>query len=504
MRYNRLLALLVALSMLFAVTSCGIIEITDIPPFDIDAPDTSDDIAPHDKHVFSQFTKYEDSSVGRLLSEEYLGELPLRDYAGETFFITTPSAGYISPDDTASVVSRLAVERNAKVEDLLNIKLVTSVADSSVMLEGMKQAILADTYYTDLLMLPVSSVGQFQIENTLINMRSIPFFDLNKPYFNTDSSDATSAGYATYAVAGDASLSPTSYPAVFMNTDILETVGIDHTEIYSSAKAGTWTWDELLTYTEAVGGSQVYNTLTAQTTADGFVDMLFKAAGNDYVLAEQRKIPVIGYKPASVGNTTRVIESLTVDPRTVISSETNSVADFADGKTAFMVEQLYVMPWLINSRVKWGLLPLPKGDAGDEYRSLMPADQLLFAIPANHTNSEMASITLMALGAASHGYIYDEYVEYNMTYVLRDNDSVNMLDLILGTATFDFALTFGEAYPEIAAVTYELFHSSIGNEEWDKDFREKMIAATELIREEFGEEPETPEETEKENTKPAE
>ena len=92
----------------------------------------------------------------------------------------------------------------------------------------------------------------------------------------------------------------------------------------------------------------------------------------------------------------------------------------------------------------------------DTYRTLIANTEQVFAIPAGHTNSDYAAMTLAALNAASCGYLYDEYVNYHMLHTLRDNASVNMLDRILDTAEFDFALAFGNAYPDIANGTYKL------------------------------------------------
>jgi hypothetical protein len=47
-----------------------------------------------------------------------------------------------------------------------------------------KQAVESGTYYTDLMMIPLYMTGQFRIDGVLANLRSLPFLDLNAPYFN--------------------------------------------------------------------------------------------------------------------------------------------------------------------------------------------------------------------------------------------------------------------------------------------------------------------------------
>jgi len=499
MRYKPLFAALLALSMMFSAVSCGLIVIHDTPVWE-DLPVDTEAEQTMAHHEFAEYNKFDDPTDGRALAEKLLSELPKADYAGETFFISTPSIDYISPDDTASVVSRLAAERNATVEDLLNVNLITTNESADAILDRMERSVLSGAYYSDLLMIPSSYVGKFQVMKALVDIQTMPYFDLDKPYFNQSSSDATSAGYATYAVAGDASLNPKSYPAVYLNADILREGGFEPDEIYSAVAGNNWTWDKLLEYTEVISQIGSYNTLTTNLSSNEFIDIVFKSAGNDYIIAKERKTPIIGYKPETAAKTVENLRAMYSDPAVQIGVADGVVQDFAAGKTLFMVEKLHVLDWMVNSEVQWGVAPLPCGENSNSYRTVMSSDHLMFAVPINHSNTEMVSLTLMALNAASHGYIHDEFVEYNMTYVLRDNGSVNMLDIILDTATFDFGLTFGKAYPEIADATYNLVRSSIENEEWTLDFKEKMMAATEIMRENFGVAEEEPEET----TAPAE
>lgn len=504
MRYKPLLAALVALSMMFSAVSCGLIQIHDTPVWEDEPADTSETGEGTVPHAFSEYTKFGDSSDGRALAKEYLDSLPKMDYAGETFFISTPSVDYIYPEDTATVVSRLAAERNRAVEELLNINIITTIETSEAILDRMDRSVLSGAYYSDLIMIPSKDVGRFQAIDALVNMQEMPHFDLDMPYFNQSSSDATSAGQATYAVAGDASLNPNSYIAVYFNSTILREAGIEPDHIYSAVVGDDWTWDKLLEYTAIVSDSGSYNTLTTNLSHKEFIDIIFKSAGNDYILAKERKVPLIGYKPETVAETVENLREIYNDPSAIIGAKESVVTDFAAGKTAFMVEKLHVLSWMVNSDVQWGIAPLPCGEEGSGYRSVMSNDQLMFAVPVNHSNTEMVSLTLMALNAASHGYVHDEYVEYNMTYVLRDNGSINMLDMILEGATFDFALTFGGAYPEIADATYNLVRDSVENEEWDKDFKDKMKAATDIIRKNFGVDEEEPAETTADKDKPTE
>ncbi|MBQ8369610.1 MAG: hypothetical protein IJY35_06500 [Clostridia bacterium] len=492
MKFTRISALLLAASLSFS--SCGFIIVNDISSEQAQTAETSSPNADAQDYTYTEYTKYDSSSDGRAMAEQYLSELPERDYGGAVFFITTPATEYIAPEDMESPVSKLAVERNAKVEETLGVSLVMSLTNADTMLTELKQAVSAGDYYTDLLMIPVYMIGNFRIEETLINMRSLPFFDIDQPYFNADSSAMTSGGFTTYGVAGHASISPSSYTALYMNKTVLTEAGADPDAVYSSVVAGEWTWDEYLKLNEAVrglnetrtsGGLSAYYTFTAENTASRVPDLIFKASGNEFVTTGTRRRPLIGYTLDEVQPAMDVMKTLYNDSMSNISADGGAVTAFAEGKSAFLADYLYVMNWMTNADADWGIVPLPKQTADGDYKTLISNNELVFAVPVNHTNGEFAAITLSALNAASYGYIYDEYVNQSMLHVLRDNDSVNMLDLILDTASFDFALAFGSAYPKIANATYRLIRECAASGNLEEVYRDRMVEANKVMRQEF-------------------
>ncbi len=492
MKFIRLTALLLAASL--SMTSCGFIIVNDISGEKPEETAAVDHESGADDYIYTEYTKYDVSGDGKQLAEQYLSEIPKRDYGGAVFFITTPATDYISPEDTESSVSKLAIERNAKVEEQLGISLVMSLKEAGTMLAEMKQSAAAGEYYTDLLMIPVYMVGSFRAEDTLINMRSLPFFDIDQPYFNAESSAMTSGGFATYGVAGHASISPSSYAAMYMNKSVLTEAGADPAAVYSSVVGGTWTWDEFLKLNEAVrslneirtvSGAEAYYTFTAENTASRIPDLVFKASGNEFVTTGTRRTPIIGYNLKKVQPVMDVLYELYNDSMTQISAESGAVTMFAEGKSAFLTDYLYIMNWMTNSAADWGIVPLPKETGSGEYRTLISNNELVFSVPINHTNGEFAAITLSALNAASYGYIYDEYVNQSMLHTLRDNESVNMLDLILDTASFDFALAFGTAYPQIANATYKLIRECAATNDLAAYYQERIVDANKEMKEEF-------------------
>ena len=492
MSYKRLFALLLAIILLLSFMSCGRIIIEDISRDGVDASyDTeTEEISVPETVPCAEFDKYSGDG-GKRQAQKYLDELKNTDCDGLTLFIGTPSSDYISPDDGATELSRFVIERNVAVEQPVNVKLVTAKVNCNTMARELKQSSLAGTGRYDILMLPLNDVGRFAVDGSLIDMQKSSSIDLDKSYFNISSAKAASFGNAVYAVAGDASIMPTSLPAVFINPEILRDSGFDPEKIYADVLSGEWTWDDFIEYSESVGAIEMFNTVTSQSMAGSFADSVFVAAGNSYLTYGDDGVASVGYDPGSARDAVSYISAIMSDPSASVSADRNSIGDFAAGRTAFAFEYLYVMSWLINSDAHWSVLPMPKSTEKGSYRSLMPADTLMFAIP-----------------------------KYNMNHVLRNNDSVNMLDIILDSAVFDRGVTYGEKYPSLAAIA-GLVRDSAGNEDWAKSFDKMSKDANKILEDELPiyfvedepEETEPPEtdapetetpETEAPETKPAE
>ena len=452
-------------------------------------PETEENISEEESaYIPKEYTPYEPKADHHAEAEKLLAGLPERDYDGAVFFITTPVTDYIDPDTTETNVTRQIAERNRIIEDQYNISLITSLTDARTILTEMENAVLSDTYYTDLLMTPVYMTGQFCMADVLMNLRSLPFLDLDAPYFNSESADMTSAGYKTYGIAGDATLSPSAYTALFFNRDLVKEAGMDMP--YSLVTAGTWTWEKLFEYTAAVtelNGQRenpVY-IMGSQNNASRFADLVFTSCGNTYIASARKRVPRVSFTAVSAQYAVETAHTLITGGSSLIDAEQNAVGTFTEGDMLFLAEYLYVMPWMTNASADWGVLPLPKAKEENSYRTLISNNELIFSVPLNHTQGEFAAIILSALNAGSYRYLYDEYVEHNMIHVLRDNDSVNMLELVLTTAAFDFALAFGNGYPNIAAGTHGLIRESALTNDLTERFTEALKTTSAVLNEEF-------------------
>ena len=482
-KYARALVSVLAASLVsMTMTGCGLVVVNDMSATPGGDTPSHGETESFTVDTATPYTPYAPERDNEAVGEAYVEALPDLTFDGAAFFITSPSFSYLYPDELGTTVSQLAYTRNQKLEEIYDISIITAQSDAQTMLDEVKKAVASGSYYSDFMMVPLYQLGAFKGAGVLFNLRSLPYLDMTKPYFYAESVSAASAGYNTWGIAGQASVEPGDFSAVYVNRDAIEAAGMDTP--YSLVRDGKWTWDQFFTYVANV--TAVTYTVTAQNTASRLADLVYTSMGNRFVLSGEKLIPIVHFTEDSAQKTIDTGRKIFTDPKSITDSSAGAAGCFSRGESLFLIDYLYVAPWLTNASCDWGLVPLPKGEEKGTYRTLVSNTTLLFTVPVNTTNGEMDSILLSAINALSYGTLYDAYVENSMYHVLRDNASVDMLDRILDTATFDFALAFGPAYPTIANGTFQLIRSAMTSAENPKNFADAVSNANMILAEHFG------------------
>lgn len=487
-RKIRFAAFAAALSLLSS-TGCSLFVNNDISNLLFGtSKETEEIIETASPETVTPFTPYKQDTDYAALGRSYLKSLPDLTFNSTSFFITTPDRSYISPDTISTTMSQKAYERNQELEERYDITLFTSIVNGDTMYEECKAANDSGTYYTDFMMVPLYMLGSFRAAGILENLRSLPYLDMSSPYFYTESAEMCSAGYDTWGIAGHASTSPADFSAVYFNKDLVAEMDMEMP--YNKVMDGSWTWDEYFTYTAALqqyndlNGTSYYSS-TTQYTAGRLPDLVYISLGNSYVQSGEMLIPAIDFTEEMVTEALDISNRIFKDPLAITSDTANASAVFNEGRSLFFIDYVYVADWLSNAANNWGVLPIPKANAEDDYRTLVANTSLVFTVPAGTVNNEMVSVILSAINALSYHQLYDEYVNHAMIYTLRDNSSVNMLDIVFDTPAFDFSLSIGNAYPNIAKGTYSLIRNVFRAGEIPNSFDDTVSNANMILAEHF-------------------
>lgn len=471
MTKKTLAALLLLLSLL--LTSCSLTLNT---PGETDADtDETGDVAVRP----AETEREEDETVYRyagnpdypILADAYLDALPNMDFGGATFIITSPDVTFLDPD-AVRYVSDTVKKRNDAVEEKYNINITTAESDAATMIEEAKKARLAGMYYSDIMCLPVSEVCVFDAEDLLMNLRSLPHLDLSKPYFNATSVEATTVGYRTLGVAGEAT--PASdLPCVIFNRGAFGKKVSD--ELYTLAEDGKFTWDRLFEYAALAGNMEgvIPSVLAPGESLDG----IFVSLGEKYVASGVKSVPSVATVQNSFDWAATYARAMFNSAASAGIPHDEAAKAFSNGKALFTVGSVGSLDDYRTSDVRVGILPMPKHRAEDPYRTLADGDSLVMTVPAGTTNNEMISLVLSGINAASYGYVTEQNASYLHASTLPDNRSADMFELIARGTVYDFTVTFEKTVPALSE-----FRSVVRGIIENGDFSPYDAAVTKLNR----------------------
>lgn len=388
-------------------------------------------------------------------AEEYLATIEDADNGYGVVKIASTLPALSEPDRAPQIVSTAVEERNALVEEKLKVKLYTQATDTSSLFAELSSSAKSGMYYADMLMIPQSAVASFAASGLLFNLRSLPRFDVNAPYFNSSSVEAGSAGYGSYALAGDATANPYLLYGMFFNAERLAAVGAESP--YDLVRRGRWTMDAAVAMTVEAADVNVFVTGRMR---EGAVDAAYAGMGGVFMSSGVKKYPAVAVNTDSVDLLVEKIRPLFCHP-SALTRDAGSVETFiASG--LFMIDRLDALYKIATAGTTCGIVPLPKASEEQENYITLAADaSQMIALPSVLLSDERSSQVLRALCAAAVGRIPESYIEYTQNTMLRDNDSALMLDIIMSNIRYDFIFTVATMYPDTQNATTGALRSAV-------------------------------------------
>lgn len=449
--------LLFCAAMLAAAMLCGCgIFVVNRPSDATDANDgtTADDTS----GTADTYEIYKPSYDSEM--EQFLRDLSGTKRESGACKIVTAADDLITVDDnTPTVISKAYTERNGFIEDILNVSVICEKHSADTMLADLKAANRAGEYFADLVMLPQSQMGAYIADGAVANLRSLPGFNTDAEYYYPSSLGAGGGGDAVYAAAGPASITPDCLSAVYFNTELCKTLGLESP--YDLVDRGEWTVDKYLEYCAAASVGGYYST-GAQNTAAYLADLLYFGCGQKLV-----DVPLGAYPTLAVGSESAAAAMTKVREAYNVSGALpalESIDAFTSGKSLFLIDNLSIMNSISNSSCKWGILPMPKYDsAQSDYCSLAYyGDAMFFCVPTGAPDYTLAADLIAAVNILSFGSVPDAYVTNASYYSLRDNQSIRMMDIIISNPVYDMSYTFAEVYNAVPNATFAAIRNNAG------------------------------------------
>ncbi len=121
------------------------------------------------------------------------------------------------------------------------------------------------------------------------------------------------------------------------------------------------------------------------------------------------------------------------------SVETQEI--FQSGRALFLAEVMQLVARLRDSDVNFGVVPFPKFSSDqNNYGHFVHGTSSMLSIPISCQNSEKVSALIEAMAAKSMYTLTPAYYDISLKYKgLRDQESADMIDIILRSRTFDLS-----------------------------------------------------------------
>jgi len=481
-RLSALLALCL-LAALLLLASCGIITINDVNrPQDsgettaVTVPGT----APSQQTTAASPAVI--SPAQGPTAEELVASLPDADFEKVASLITCAvDTNRFTPENDDSPISEALLKRNRLVAEKLNTTVITQAADLSTIADAIRASTLSGTYYSELIAIPVSAVGTLQKSGLLMNLNILPHVDLSAQYFSQSAIRQLSYDNRVYAAAGSATAFSEDLFCLFINNTLARTLEIGNPA--SAVYYGEWTLDRF--YMAVRSSTAVFGVYGFGYDIDreAMASAFFTASGGAFYSYDEKGRPLLNGAEESVIDRLRALYD---DSYRYFHDDGKALNAFYDGKMLFYIDTLGKLPWFHDMSDDWGILPLPKSDAKQEsYASLVSPSAAVIAVPAESSVSEKAGHFLQTLFAASHETIRDSYVDLLIEDYARENDSLNMADLIGKSAVYDFSAAFGSAYPAVSDAASSALDKALNENRSYADLIEQRRGALERALKSF-------------------
>ena len=372
----------------------------------------------------------------------------------------------------STVLPATRTERTRMVEERYNVRILNYVFEKESMFQEIKRASLSDMpYVADFYALPYDQVGRYFANGLLLNLRTLPFTDYSASYYDRHAMSALSAGYGIWGAVGDYTFSPENAYAVYFNKDMNKSLSLDTP--YQLVADGSWTWDAFFVSSKTArasldgDGNAVFGDNLGSLDIALCEAMFTDAAALSYVTTAVDRTPTLLSDTDRVSALAALLKnnvysSVTAPDKKAYTAEIpDDAALFLNGNLLYYCSTLSHMRKWADSKVAWGIVPLPKTDASQRGYNTYVGETAVMSVASTNGALEATGTILQALFAASSDAYTDSYLDEALRYYVRDSETVEMLDMICSSMRYDFTSMFVSGFNYLHYATTYTVHSAI-------------------------------------------
>jgi len=350
--------------------------------------------------------------------------------------------------------------RNLTVEAKLGIKLKDNQVPHANIVSMIKKEVTSGAGDFDAALLSISSQGDLS-QGYLVDWKTIPHIDLDKPWWAKTTNDDLTIKNRLYFAAGDIGIA--YYDAVMpitMNLRMAEDYKL--ADPYKLVLDGKWTADVV---------SEMMKAVTEDLNGDGIMDKndqfgmfgmseeysaLVVAFGEKIVKKDSEDIPFLAFdSPQYQRAFDKAVEMMNHDDiffnyRLTKFGDTTGITltpVWTGGQTLLQSDVIFHFSIFREMEDDFAILPRAKYDEKQsDYLSYIHQSAVLMCIPTTAVNLERTGIVLESLAAESKYTVIKTYYDITLSQkYARDQQSIKMLDIIFEHRVIDLGTVFNWA-----------------------------------------------------------
>ena len=404
-------------------------------------------------------------------------DVPEADYGGTTFDILacgnwgqewTEIYEFHSEELTGEAINDAVYNRNLQVSDKFNVEISeihhmgNANGGTGKGLKFVQQSVQAADNLYDLALMCTYDCSTLAAGGYLLDMMTeVPYIDLSKSWWDQKAVHDLAIGKKMYYSTGDITMIDNECTfCLLFNKQMIEDYSLD--DPYTLVKDGTWTIDKFVDMASQVSvdtnGDGKYTDVDTYGYCIWWEAMggIIAGSGGRYCdLNEKGEIELTFLNERTVDALTRF--SVLAYDRSLaysIQHSPDKIEDmFANDQVLFYSRYLCIVKKYRDMDTDFGILPYPKYEEAQQeyYSSVSSYGCSHICVPVSLADLEMTGAVTEYMAAVSKDIVTPAYYEVTIQgKILRDEESLEMLDIILGGRVFDLGWNYqiGELYSD--------------------------------------------------------
>lgn len=455
MKKIKLLCLILATVYL---TSCGIVTINVRHEQTESETEKETENIPETDYIPPEYPVVSEGDRGQL-AKERVDELYDANLNALSVIIACESERGEYFSDTEGPYSQANVYRNSLVEDKYNTKIVTVYKPASSLKDEVAATDKAHGYCADFVLIGGSNIGAYHSSGYIMNIKTLPYTDLNKEYFNTQGISQLTIGNVVYGAVGSYTEDPGQMLCLFFNKTLAKENGItlDYSEIYS----GNFSFDSLFEYLNAVPDG--INALSSSMSKNDLSVSVFGSSSSTFLKYDSGvlKSSFVNTKTESIVSLLKTLLPKITEEVKVNEATCQGFEIFSGGNSLCAFGTLSDMDALANAGFDFEVLPYPKHEGQDKYYTPTSVNMPVMAFLSSSPNIDTSGYVLQALFAASYGYSQNQFTKLAMKDYITGIYTPDMIELVLENPVYDFCIMFGPSSSSLSNGTYSAFLNAV-------------------------------------------